>query len=1259
MKKKVVQKIFIVICTILVLLVIGLSTNLIKKLTGNVISYEQSTNEAVDTGVSLVTDLIYNNDSKNFNFSLRNTTNKELYVTSWVLYGSNNINELGSSCDSYYTFNNLSYIPLSRNSCKNYNKLTLRINYIFRDDSTKNYYIEATGYKDSILNNITTKSDESKEFIVTYKHDNSENLSIQISKSKVYMDVSEDLYDQNVNFSYKSSFGSGNNDEYKIDAYAPQSSNSSISGIYGNENAAQPRLSNYFTYDNYDNIFTFNATNDFVTAESHRLWGKPNGQFTGVADVYIPVYVVYHKDNSWLGQGGYDRNTYQSDNFLDIDQIKIKFSIYDKSNLLNAIKKVSEKLNDTTKDYSIESLNGLYELVTKRAIPLYYTKDVYTYDNKEIEVTQNEIDDVINLLNNYELTYEYADYTEYNNLIKSQNFVNVVKNPDWYSGDSENYQEFIDLYNEKNNYENLTISHQSEVDDYVKKLTKVFNKLVINDADYGKVDAAIKSANLVVNKTEDGKFDLYTEESWNALQETIKAVKRGLKKNQQDVVDEYAKSISEAHASLKVAPAKYDKIKSLISDYKNSEDYINNWYTKDTVDEVENVINSIDYNKKITEQDEVDNFEVKLTNALSNLKYKLALGYTDEDNYHPTELPNSLSVEGYMSYFKNLNRDYYTDESLELIDELIEAYDIGKADEFNIKINEQSLLDAYIIKLNDIKENKLIKKPGNYEEIEKYLEEVNSLNKEYYVDFSEVENAISNINWDYKIDEQNKIDEKASEIKNAISDLVKKDADYTDFNIVYEEAKKLNKNYYVDFSKVNKALQKAESSKGLKIDEQKKVDEVTEELRKAINDLVLKNADYSKINALTTSILQMDKTKYTNFNIVESALDSIVYGKKINEQDSVDKMYLNLKKAYDSLQKVKADYKTLYEAIENAKKYEPNKAYYVNYDEVEKLVNSINYNLTWDKQNEVDELAKKINEAVYNLVKKLANYDELSKILSKIPKDYLGLDSSLQSEIKSFLQKAQNLSNNLKYDEQYKIDELVLIGKALINKIPSKNINSEINSETNPSNNYQTDKVEKEKKIVNYILINKIKFEKLDKTIEFIVDYDVDSVDISVGLASKDSTYKIYGGDVLVPGKNEVTIVVTTKEGKNYTYKLEITRKNTSNYLSDLKIENYDIEFNKTKQEYSLKIDKDIKKLNIKAITEDENAKVTIKGNKNLKDGSKITIEVKTTDNDIRIYTINIEKSSLSGVGVIIVVVMFLSVLTSIFKFIKYKKNNA
>ena len=1256
MKKKVVQKIFIVICTILVLLIVGFSPNLIKKLTGNVISYEQSTNVAVDTGVELVSDLFFNSNTTNLNFELINNSGESINTGyGYAAYGSDTLGELGETCFGHYS--NYGYVPIS--NCNNYKQITIRYRYALPYGSSNVYDIYTVSYNmdrlDEIKNEIQNLEDTPVEYNVTYKHNNSENLSIQISKSKVYMDITEDLYNQNINFSYKTNFGSSNNDKYKIEAYAPQSSNSSNSSIYGNENAAQPRLSNYFTYDTYDNIFTFNATNDYVTAESHRLWGKPSGQFTGVVDVYIPIYVVYHKDDSWIGTGGYDRNTYQSDNFSGIDQIKIQFNLYDKSKLLEAIKLTGNKLSDTTKDYNKESLKQLYEFLYLRAIPLFYTKDVYTYDNKEIEVTQNEIDEVTNLLNNYEISYDYADYTDYNNLIQNEKVINAALHPEWYSEDSENYEIFINLYNEKSNYENLTISHQAEVDDYVEKLQTAFNNLTMSDADYSAVDEAIEKANVIVNKTEDGKYDLYTQESWNRLKDAINAVDESLKIEDQIIVDGYATAILEAIETLEIAPANYDNLNKLIDDYENSDGYINNWYTIETANEVSNVINSIDYTKKITEQDIVDNWEIQLISTLANLKLKLALGYYDKDNYHPEGLPNSLSVEGYMNYFKSLNRNYYTDETLELIDELISAYDKGEAEEFKITIDNQSELDTYIEYLNNVKENMLIKKPGDYTQIEKYLEKINSLNRDYYVDFSQVDKAIENINYDYKIDEQDKIDEKAQEIKSALDGLVMKKADYTNFNAVYEKAKKLNENYYIDFSKVTEALEKAESSKNLYIDKQSVVDEITKELNDAIEKLVLKDADYSKIEDLKNNISHMDKTKYTNFNIVETALNSIVYGKKIDEQSSVDQMYLNLKKAYDSLEKIKADYKKLYEALANAKKYESNKTNYTNYDEVEKLINSIDYNLTWDRQDEVDELTKKINDAVSNLVKKLANYDELSEILSKIPKDYSGLDTNLQKEIKEFLQKAKSISNNLKYDEQYKIDELVEIGKKLLNKIPKNEISSEIVNESNE----QTNTNQSSKKIVNYIIINKTKFEKLDETIKYIVEYDVSSVNISVGLASKDSKYVIYGGDVLTPGKNEVTIVVTTKEGKNYTYKLEITRKDTSNYLSDLKIENYDIEFSKTKQEYSLKIDKDVQKLDITVITEDENAKVSIKGNENLKDGSKITVEVKSTDNDIRIYTINIEKSSLSIVGIIIILVMFLSILAAIVKFINYKKNNA
>ena len=176
------------------------------------------------------------------------------------------------------------------------------------------------------------------------------------------------------------------------------------------------------------------------------------------------------------------------------------------------------------------------------------------------------------------------------------------------------------------------------------------------------------------------------------------------------------------------------------------------------------------------------------------------------------------------------------------------------------------------------------------------------------------------------------------------------------------------------------------------------------------------------------------------------------------------------------------------------------------------------------------------------------------------------------------------------------------------------------------------------------------------------VGYDVSSADIEVGVASKSSTVKVYGGKVLVPGENNITIIITTSQGKTYTYRLIINRSTTSDYLSDLKVAQGEIDFNKTKQEYNIKVDKNTDKLDLSAITEDENAKVTIKGNKNIKNGSKVYIEVESADGNVRVYTLNVQKKGSVDIKVIIILVMVLAVLSGIFKFIqeryKYKKQN-
>lgn len=76
--------------------------------------------------------------------------------------------------------------------------------------------------------------------------------------------------------------------------------------------------------------------------------------------------------------------------------------------------------------------------------------------------------------------------------------------------------------------------------------------------------------------------------------------------------------------------------------------------------------------------------------------------------------------------------------------------------------------------------------------------------------------------------------------------------------------------------------------------------------------------------------------------------------------------------------------------------------------------------------------------------------------------------------------------------------------------------------------------------------------------------------------------------------------------------------------LSNLEITDYQLKFNKHKNNYELEISKDISSLDITVIPEDDDATYTITGNENLTNNSQITIEVTASNNQVNIYKINI-----------------------------------
>lgn len=72
-------------------------------------------------------------------------------------------------------------------------------------------------------------------------------------------------------------------------------------------------------------------------------------------------------------------------------------------------------------------------------------------------------------------------------------------------------------------------------------------------------------------------------------------------------------------------------------------------------------------------------------------------------------------------------------------------------------------------------------------------------------------------------------------------------------------------------------------------------------------EIVYKDADYSKVDEAIKKAESLNKTEYTNFDIVQSAIDAVVYDKDITEQETVDKYAQDIEDAINALEKKTTD----------------------------------------------------------------------------------------------------------------------------------------------------------------------------------------------------------------------------------------------------------------------------------------------------------------------------------------------------------------
>ena len=292
------------------------------------------------------------------------------------------------------------------------------------------------------------------------------------------------------------------------------------------------------------------------------------------------------------------------------------------------------------------------------------------------------------------------------------------------------------------------------------------------------------------------------------------------------------------------------------SNYPNATDYKN----------LGNKLNGANYYRGVKSSTEAHDTFAEIIRLLSNMLFDLA-DYT-KVNEAKAKVPSNLNI--------------YTEETVNALQEALDAVEEGK------NITEQETVDGYAKAINEAI-NSLVIKDANYKKVNEAKAKVpNDLNIYTEETVNALQEALDAVEEGKNITEQETVDGYANAINEAISKLVLKDADSKKVN---EAKAKVPSNLNIYTEETVNALQEALDAveEGKNITEQTEVDAMAKAIYEAISKLVLKDANYKKVNEAKAKV-PSNLTIYTKetVNSLQEALDAVKEGKKITEQETVD-----------------------------------------------------------------------------------------------------------------------------------------------------------------------------------------------------------------------------------------------------------------------------------------------------------------------------------------------------------------------------------
>lgn len=371
--------------------------------------------------------------------------------------------------------------------------------------------------------------------------------------------------------------------------------------------------------------------------------------------------------------------------------------------------------------------------------------------------------------------------------------------------------------------ENLPAAEQETVNGYAAAIQAAVNTLTVRGADYTEVDAALAKV------PED--LSVYTDESAAALKAVIASLDRTKTVEEQQTVDDYAVSLSEAVAALvrKPAAADYKKIDEAMA--RIPEDL--SVYTEESVRALETAKEAIVRDLDESRQKEVNQFAENLEAAINGLTLKPA-DYSAVDAAL-AKISNDLGI--------------YTDESIQPLQTAMNSVERGKT------ILDQKEVDSWAAAIENALAGLQVRK-ADYSKVEEAIRKIPS-DLSLYTDASvkAVEDAKKSVVNERPITEQESVDGYAKKIEAAIAGLAYKDADYSKVDAAVKKIPNDLKKYTDESVKaVNDA--KAAIVRGKNITEQKTVDGYAAALEKAIAGLKQKPIAAQSLPTITKGVNQ-------------------------------------------------------------------------------------------------------------------------------------------------------------------------------------------------------------------------------------------------------------------------------------------------------------------------------------------------------------------------------------------------------------------